>query len=60
MIDDEITAYWYGRRAFEDYGFNCMWASNTYLGTELSKYWEEGYNQAIEEYYEHFEGNEDV
>lgn len=57
---NEITAYWNGRRAFENYGFNRMWATNEYLGTELSKYWEEGYNQAIEEYYENFkEGDEE-
>lgn len=60
MIGNEISAYWDGRKAFENYGFNRMWATNEYLGTELSKYWEEGYNQAIEEYYEHFkEGDEE-
>lgn len=50
MSSITITAYWDGRRAFEEYGYNRMWASNTYLGTSLSEDWESGYADAMYDY----------
>lgn len=49
-MNEELTAYYDGQRAFKDYGYNRMWASNTYLGTRLSEHWESGYADAMYDY----------